>query len=158
MNSVLLKNDLNVTQTFLPSYQEGSKAGYRTNTPDLPVAAQRRLTTVLDAPTAKGVHRASVKLEVPFLEVATGSNAEGLVAAPQVAHVVTFIVTEFASDRSTAEDRAHALRMMAHALVGANSTDSNFVLHPESSATGSMESYAALAPVTNLLVNLIPST
>jgi hypothetical protein len=63
------------------------------------------------------------KLEVPVMETqgASGTSA-GYVAPPKVAYVNTIIVTMFANARSTRQDRANTLKLMAGLLAGGSST------------------------------------
>lgn len=154
--NILVQDDTDSTRTLIPAMQDGNSAVYRTATSGLPVDGQTRMSLVWEQ-MRSGVWRCSIKLEVPFMETASGSNSAGYDAAPAVAYVVTSIFTIFAPARSTAADRAHAVRMMAHAVVGAAATaDQGF--HPGTAASGAFQGFGAANPVPNLLVNLIPVT
>lgn len=156
MNNILLQNDADVTQTFVGISQDASKAVFRTNTAGVNLDGQTRLTAAWEE-LKTGVWRASVKLEVPFLETVGDANAAGYVSQPAVAYTVVAIVTMFAPRRSSAEDRAHAVRMLAHAMCGATAS-ADALINPATGATEAFETGAAAGQVSNLLVNLIPMT
>jgi hypothetical protein len=88
----------------------------------LPMEGQIRVTFQLEQ-LKNGDFRASKKTEVPVLEtIGTAGNANGYVAPPKVAHVTTHIETMFFSKRSTAADRANALKIALGITLGASST------------------------------------
>lgn len=88
----------------------------------LPMEGQIRVTFQLEQ-LKNGDYRASKKTEVPVLEtIGTSGNAGPYVAPPKVAHVTTHIETMFFSKRSTAADRANALKIALGITLGASST------------------------------------
>lgn len=156
MINILLQDDTDTTRTFIPVKQDGNSASYRTAQADIPMGGQTRISAVWEE-MKNGTFRASVKLEVPLMETASGSNSAGYDAAPSVAYVIPIIVTIFAPPRSTAADRAHAVRMLAHAIIGANGTADQYV-NPATGGAGEFAAVTSTRPIANLLINLVPMT
>lgn len=156
MNNILLQNDADVTQTYVGVSQGPNEAQFRTNTTGVNLIGQSRLTALWEQLKA-GTWRASVKLEVPFLETVGDANAAGYVSQPAVAYTVVGIVTVFAPARSSSEDRAHVVRQLAHAISGATAS-ADALINPATGAAEAFENGAANGQISNLLVNLIPMT
>jgi hypothetical protein len=138
MTNILIQDDTDTTVTFLPVSNANQALVWRANLAGVPVNGQARLTATWEK-LKSGDFRLSAKLEVPVLETIGAAAASGYVAAPKVAYVMVGIFTLFAPARSSAEDRANAVRMMTHLLQGANNVaDSG--LDARSAASGAFAS------------------
>jgi len=125
MANILLKDDqaTPAVHTLVPVVN-GPKLVWREDLSTVPVDGQVRLTADWEK-LKDGTHRLTLKLEVPTLETIGASSASGYVAAPKVAYVSVAIFTMFAPARSTNADRANLVKMMAHAISGASTTDTS---------------------------------
>lgn len=122
MTNLLVKDDATTPKewTFVP-VTDTPYPQWRTNDAALPIIAQLRYSENMEK-TKTGM-KITAKLEVPVLETLGASGtALGYVAAPKVAHVITFIGTMFADDRSTISDRANTMKMGVGFMQGASST------------------------------------
>lgn len=122
MTNILVKDDATTPKewTFIP-VTDSPFPQWRTNDPTLPIIAQLRFSQSIDK-TKTGM-KITQKLEVPVLETLGASGtALGYVAAPKVAHVLTYINTCFCDDRSTSSDRANGFKINLGISQGANST------------------------------------
>jgi len=122
MANVVVRDDATtpVDHVLIPISNADKNLVWRGDVDGVPNEGQIRLTAQWER-QKDGTHRLSTKLEVPSLEVASGSQ-NGYVAAPKVAYVTVGIFTLFAPARSTNADRANVVRMLCHALAGATST------------------------------------
>jgi hypothetical protein len=123
MTNLLLKDDATspVEYTFIP-ISDTPNPVWRTAISGVPFEGQMRLQSSQET-VKSGDCKFTEKLEVPVMETqgASGTSA-GYVAPPKVAYVNTIIVTMFANARSTRQDRANTLKLMAGLLAGGSST------------------------------------
>lgn len=123
MVSFLVKDDAATPKewTFVP-ISDNPVPFWRSNDSSLPLEGLP-VITMSDDKLKNGTHKLTVKLEVPTLETLGASGtALGYVAAPKVAYVTPVIITMFADARSSAQDRANALRLATGLLQGASNT------------------------------------
>lgn len=154
MTNLLVKDDATTPKewTFEP-ISDNPNPLWRTNDSALPLDGQIRLSVVLEK-LKNGSYRASAKTETPILETLGASGtALGYVAAPRVAHVVTFITTMFADKRSTVADRANGLKLHVGLIQGASSTSGTGVLTNAAVGDGwKSMNYAITKFFSNLIV------
>jgi hypothetical protein len=153
MNNILLQDDTDTTVTFLPVSNANQALVWRANLAGVPVNGQARLTATWEQ-MKSGDYRLSAKLEVPILETIGAAAASGYVAAPKVAYVMVGIFTLFAPARSTAEDRANAVRMMTHLMQGASHVaDGGF--DARTSASGAFVGIGSASVLPYSFVNVV---
>lgn len=151
MTNILLQDDTDTTITLLPVSNANQNLVWRGNGAGIPIDGQVRLTAVWER-LKSGDYRLSAKLEVPVMETIGAAAASGYVAAPKVAYVMVGIFTLFAPARSTIADRANVVRMMAHAVSGANATADNYV----PPATGAADAFKnSTTPMLMGFINLV---
>jgi hypothetical protein len=153
MTNLLIKDDTAspVEFTFYPMtdtpnpYWQGNIAG-------VPFDGQPGITLSLER-VKSGSYKASVKSETPVMETlgASGTSA-GYVAPPKVAYTNVVITTAFWDPRSTAADRANALKLHVGALQGASSTTATGIL--DQSSAGSAWGSSAL-PITQFMTSMV---
>lgn len=153
MTNLLVKDDAGTPKewTFVP-VTDTPVPYWRTKESALPMEAQPRLW-INTEDLKSGDFKVSAKLEIPVLETLGASGtALGYVAPPKVAYVTTYYLTMIASKRSTAQNRADGIKMIAGIITGASST----------TATGTLDNTSAgglfLAEVTpglNAFVNIV---
>lgn len=122
-DNIIVKDDAAtpVSTTLIPVSSSDTSAEWRGNNPLIPLIGQIRLSVLVEK--VKVGHRVVMKTEVPVMETlgASGTSA-GYVAPPKVAYVITVITTMFVDPRSTATDRANALKIHECAVQGASAT------------------------------------
>lgn len=153
MTNILVKDDAATPKewTLMP-ITDTPNPHWRANDAGIPLAGQPRLTESTE-PLKSGDWKITAKLEVPVMETLGASGASsGYVAPPAVAYVVPIITTMFAPARSTAADRANALKMMAGILQGASSTTGTGTL-ANTAAGDAWKNSTQQAP--QLFVNLV---
>lgn len=155
MTNFLVKDDATTPKewVFIP-VTDSPYPQWRTNDSALPIVAQLRFSENIEK-TKTGM-KITAKLEVPVLETLGASGtALGYVAAPKVAHVLTFIMTMFADDRSTIADRANALRMAVGFAQGASTVTNNGTM--SNNAVGDYWKGSTNAIPTSFIQAVLPS-
>lgn len=121
--NILVKDDAStpVEHTLIPIRNGESSSEWRGNDADTSLDGQLRMQMVIE-PVKTG-WRVVLKTEVPVMETLGASGtATGYVAPEQVAYVIPVITTMFTPRRSTAADRANALKIHLCAVNGASSS------------------------------------
>lgn len=151
MTNLLLKDDATspVEYTFIP-VSDTPNPIWRTAIAGVPFEGQMRLNVTQER-TKSGDYKFTIKFEVPVMETlgASGTSA-GYVAPPKVAYVNTGIVTMFASARSTRQDRANLLKIVAGAVAGGSSTTATGTLDGASAGDAWKNS---TAPIPQLYID-----
>jgi len=93
---------------------------WREQVSTLPVYAQVSCLTKSER-IPSGVHKVSLRVEVPVMESVSGQNAAGYTAAPKVAYVLTMEVTAFLHERSTIAEHK-LVRQLATNILGSIAT------------------------------------
>jgi hypothetical protein len=88
---------------------------WREQVANLPFYAQGTVT-MKKQKLPSGVHRVSVRVEVPVMESVSGQNAAGYTAAPKVAYTDTVESVSFFSERSTIGGRRLARMLLTNIL------------------------------------------
>lgn len=156
MTNLLVKDDANplVEFTFIPVTDTPIPL-WRTAIAGVPFDGQMRLSCSSEV-VKSGDRKYTFKLEVPVMETlgASGTSA-GYVAPPKVAYTNTFIWTQFASSRSTRQDRANLYKLAMGLIAGATSVTVTGTLNGASAADAVKNS---VAPVPQTFVDgLIPN-
>jgi hypothetical protein len=153
MTNILVKDDAAAPKEWTLIPVSDDPPVWRANDTAIPLMGQPRLTVSDPEQLKSGDWKVTAKLEVPVMETlgASGTSA-GYVAPPSVAYTTTFIVTMFASSRSTLVDRANGLKMMAGILQGASSTTATGTL--ANTAAGSAWANSVL-PITQFFTSLV---
>jgi hypothetical protein len=152
MTTILIKDDAStptefalypMTDTPNPVWQ-GAVSG-------VPFVGQPRFQCFLET-VKSGAYKCTAKSEIPVMETlgASGTSA-GYVAPPKVAYTNTVITTAFWDPRSTAADRANALKMHVGLVQGASSTTATGIL--DQSSAGSAWVGSSL-PITSFFINM----
>jgi hypothetical protein len=148
MTNLLLKDDATtpIEYTFIP-VSDTPNPFWRTSTASVPLDGQMRCNVTQER-TKSGDYKFTIKFEVPVMETlgASGTSA-GYVAPPKVAYVNTGIFTMFASARSTRQDRANLLKIVAGAVAGGSSTTSTGTLDGASAGDAWKNSTAPIPQV-----------
>lgn len=149
MTTLLIKDDAATPEesTLVP-VTDTPYPQWRGNKSNIPLNAQMRLQATIDK--VKTGLKLSLKLEVPVMETlgASGSS-NGYVAPPKVAYTTTMIITMFADNRSTLEDRVNALKLAIGLAQGATSTTGTGTL------TQASDWSASQAPIPQFFMNAI---
>lgn len=156
MTNLLVKDDATspVEFTLIP-VTDTPNPFWRSAIAGVPFDGQIRLN-VSDEVVKSGDRKYTVKLEVPVMETlgASGTSA-GYVAPPKVAYVDTYIFTMFASARSTRQDRANGLKLIAGLIAGASSVTATGTLDGASAGDAWKNS---TAPVPQVFVDgIVPN-
>lgn len=88
-----------------------TEALYRELLSTIPTEAQVS-ATIREKMLSSGVKQVELRVNVPVMESVAGNNAAGYTAAPKVAYVDSFVVTNYQHPRSTVTSRRLA-RMLA---------------------------------------------
>lgn len=147
MTNILVKDDASTpAETTLAPVTDTPAPLWRGNIAGVPFEGQPTLTVMANERQKNGTYRRVLKLEVPVMETlgASGTSA-GYVAPPRVAYREAFLVTQYSDSRSTAADRANALKMMIGIVQGASSTTSTGTLD-QASAGDAWKNSTAFAP------------
>jgi hypothetical protein len=97
------------------------KAHWRENLASVPTEAQIS-ATVSTKRLPSGVVQVDAVVNVPVMESISGQNAAGYTAAPKVAYVDQFKMTNFQHPRSTQTSRRLARQLMANLLTNATTS------------------------------------
>ena len=111
-----------VAHAFAPESNDRDKGTYtavwrESGLTALPIMAQPTLTAT-ESVLRSGIKPATIKLRVPRMEVATGSNNDGYTAAPKIAFYDEIMVTYNRHPRATLQNSRDVHQMMANLLSG----------------------------------------
>jgi hypothetical protein len=153
MTNLLVKDDAASPKEWtLVPVTDTPNPSWRANDTTLPLEAQPRFTETVER-LKSGSYKITAKLELPVLETLGASGTSlGYVAPPKVAYVTTCIFTMFADGRSTAIDRANALKMIVGLLQGSSSTTATGVLNQASAGSAFASS---VLPITQSVVAVL---
>lgn len=104
--------------------QVGNKivASWREDKAGVPLVGQVSLVATYEK-TNNGIFKVDVRLSVPVMETAgTGGNSAGYVAAPKVAHVLTYGSYAMFSERAATADRRLARQLSVNIQGGIATT------------------------------------
>jgi hypothetical protein len=153
MTNLLVKDDTVTTrQEFtLQPITDTPAPVWRAAVSGVPLSGQPNL--LFDIQKIKTGYKATMKLALPVMEsLGTAGTSSGYVAPAKVAYEDAMVVTMYASERSTLQNRADLLAMAVGLLQGASSSSASGTLDQASAGNAFVDS---TAPITQAFVQLI---
>lgn len=135
MANILVKDDSNPLVEFTLVPVTNNRPKWRSQITGVPTDGQITVEQLANEKLKSGDYRRVMKVQVPIMEtLGTSGTSAGYQAAPKVAYVETYTISNVSPARAVTADAANALKIVIGLIAGAGSTTAAGTLDGTSAA------------------------